>query len=104
MPQMVLRLEGCGLLGKAVDEFGGIDARIARDVIDRLFRVERGALAARRRQRVEDGAAHLEHAAFEHGEKPDRAGADDRDIAGLGLGRGCRHGASRHERVCCRAV
>ena len=104
MAEMELRLERRGLLSETLDQFGRVDSRIARDVEDRLFGIERGALPARRRERVEHGAAHFEHAALEHREEPDRPGADDRDIAILGLGRGCRHGASRHERVCCRAV
>src|SRR5262244_1630466 len=62
---------------------------MARDVVDRLFRIERGALPAGRFQRVDDVAAHLQHAALEDREQPDRAGADDRDIGYL-WGRGHR--------------
>ncbi len=84
MPEVKPRRERRGLLGEPLDQFGGVDSRIARDVVDRLFRIERGALPARRRQRIEHMAAHVEHAAFEHREQADRAGADDRDIAGVG--------------------
>src|SRR5690242_4129840 len=83
--------EGGRLFEQALDELGGADSRVARDVVDRLFWIERGALPARRRQRVEHLAADLEHAAFEDGEKPDRPRADDRDIAVFGC---VSHGAS----------
>ena len=81
MPEMKHRRERRGLLPKAVDQLGGIDSRIAGNVVDRFLGVEGGALPARLRQCVEYGAPHLQHAAFEHGEQPDRPGADDRDIA-----------------------
>ena len=42
-------------------------------------------MPARRRQRVEDVSAHIEHAALEDREKPDRPGADDRDVAAFGI-------------------
>src|SRR6266851_5201818 len=59
------------------------ESRIPRNVVDRLFRIERGALPTGRRQRVEDMAAQIEHAAFENRKQPHRPGADDRDIAAL---------------------
>src|SRR5689334_7292638 len=83
MSEMKPRREGSGLLGEPLDQFRGVDSRISGDVVDRLFRIEGGALAAGRRQRVEYVAAHVEHAAFEHLEQPDRTGTDDRDITAV---------------------
>ena len=79
--EVVDRIEGRHLLGQTVDQLQGADARVAGDVVDRLFRIERGALAAERVERVDDLAVHLQHAALEHREQAHRAGADDRDIA-----------------------
>ncbi len=78
------------LLGEPVDEVGRVDLGIARNVVDRLLRIERGALPARPVEHVEDGRAHAEHAALEHREKPHRPGADDRHVGAfrtLGHGR-----------------
>ncbi len=50
------------------DEFGGVDRRITRNVVDRFFRIKRRALPAGAFQRVDHMAAHLQHAAFEDGE------------------------------------
>src|SRR5882757_3389451 len=68
------------LLDETVDQIHGVDSRVPWDVVDRLFRVERGALPASRIQRIDDMALHLQHAALKHGEQPDRAGTDNRDI------------------------
>ncbi len=83
--EMECRRKRRGLLDQPIDQLGGIDSRIAGNVVDRLFRIERGALSAGRWQRVEHMAAHVEHAAFEDREKPDRSGADDRDVTALGI-------------------
>ena len=105
MPEVKNRRERRGLFAEALDQLDGVDSRVARNVVDRLLGIERGALAARLRQRVEHGAAHVQHAAFEHREQPDRPGADDRDIIIVGLGQGRWHGASLClEQACCRAV
>src|SRR5713226_2625803 len=80
---MEYRREWGGLLDQPLDQLGGTDSRISRNVVDRLFRIERGALPARRRQRIEDVAAELEHAAFENRKQPHRPGADDRDITAV---------------------
>ena len=68
-----------------VDQLVGEDRRIAGNVVDGLFRIERGALAARRIQRVDDMAVHVQHAALENGEQADRSGADDGDVGAKGL-------------------
>src|SRR5260221_547184 len=80
LAEMVERGERRRLLDQPVDQLGGADAWIAGNVVDRLFRVESRALPAMHVERVEHVAAHLEHAAFEDGEQPDRPGANDRDL------------------------
>ncbi len=81
---MVDRLERRRLLGQPVDQLGGLDLGVGRDVEDRLFRVERGALPADRVERVDHVGLHAQHAALEHGEQADRAGSDDRDVGIVG--------------------
>jgi hypothetical protein len=77
-------LERRNLLLQLADQIRRLDSRIAGDVIDRLFRIERRALPAGAVERVDDMAAHLQHAAFEHREQADRAGAYDRNIGAVG--------------------
>ena len=105
--EMVGRGERRGLLNQPLDQHPGVDPRVAGDIVDRLFRVKRGALTARRVERVEHMAAHLQHAALEDREEPDRPGADDRDIgivrngfhrARLSQVRACRRLAGRATR------
>jgi tRNA threonylcarbamoyladenosine biosynthesis protein TsaE len=76
-------MEGRRLVGELLDEIGGADDRVAGNVVDRFLGIERHALAAQHVERVHHMAAHPQHAAFEDGEKPDRAGADDRHIAAM---------------------
>ena len=83
MAKMVDGRERRRLLDEPIDEQAGVDPRMTGDVVDRFFRIERGALPARHVERVEHMAAHLQHAALEHREEPDRAGADDRDVGML---------------------
>ena len=52
----------------------------AGNVVDRLFRIKLGALAARPVQDVDQMAFEIEQTQFEHGEQADGAGADDGDI------------------------
>ncbi len=49
LAEMIVGRERRGLLAEPLDQLGGIDPRIAGNVVDRLFRIERGALPARRR-------------------------------------------------------
>lgn len=90
LAEMVGRREGRRLLLQSGDQFGRLDLGVARNVVNRLFRIERGALAAGEVQRVDDVGLQLQHAAFENGEQADGAGADDGDIGGVDLGHG-RH-------------
>ena len=54
--------------------------RQARNVVDRLFRIELGALATRAVEDVDDMAFQVEKPQFEHREQPHRASADHDDI------------------------
>ncbi len=66
-----------------------LDRRMRRDVVDRLLRIQRRALAADLGQGVDQHAGQLQHAQLEHREQADRAGADDRDV-GLDVASPCR--------------
>jgi hypothetical protein len=78
--EQVKRREGRRLPFQPLDQHPRVDRRVRRDVVDRLFRVQRRALAADRVERVDHRAAHPQHPALEDREKPDRPGADDRNI------------------------
>ena len=80
LPEMIVRLEGPGLRSKPIDEIGGKDFRIARNVVNGFLRIEGGALASRNVENVDDVASHTQHAAFEHGEQADGPGSNDRNV------------------------
>ncbi len=61
-------------------QLAGGDRRVRRDVIDRLFGIQRGALPAGLAERVDQHRAQLQHPQFEHREQTDRAGSDDGDV------------------------
>ena len=52
----------------------------AGNVVDRLFRIELGALAADLVEDVDQMHLHVEQAELEHGEQPARARADDQHV------------------------
>ncbi len=74
------RRERPDLLLQRGDQRARLDRRMRRDVVDRLFRIERRALAADFAERVDQHAGQFQHAEFENGEQSDRAGADDRHV------------------------
>ena len=78
LAEMEGRMERLDLLHQIVDQLLPGDDREAGNVVDRLLRIEFGALAAGARQNVDEMAPDVEQAEFEHGEQADRAGADDR--------------------------
>ena len=82
LAEMEGRMEGMDLLHQLLDQPLAGDDRIAGNVVDRLLRIELGALAARLVENVDERAADVEQAKLEDGEQPDRAGADD-DHVGL---------------------
>src|SRR5690606_16908752 len=54
----------------------------ARNVVDRLFRIELGALATGAIENVDEVAFDIEQPEFEGSKKPARACANDNDIGG----------------------
>ena len=69
---------------------------IAGNVVDRLLRIELGALAARLVEDVDDRRLDVEEAEFEDREKADRPGADDDDV---GLDHSAAHGDVIHRDI-----
>src|SRR5690606_30622809 len=75
-----LRLKGLDLLHQPVHQFLAGDHRPCGNVVDRLFRVEFGALAARPVEDVDEVAFEIEQAELEHGEQAHRACPDDHHV------------------------
>ena len=80
LAQVIDRLEGRGLRLEPIDQLGGLDAGKARNVVDRLLGIERGALAAGIVEHVDDMAVQPHHAAFEDGEQAHGPRAYDDDV------------------------
>ena len=80
LAEMVGRVEGFDLLDEIVDQALAGDDGKARNVVDRLFRIKLGALAAGARQDVHEMGADIEQAQLEHGEQAGRTGADDDNV------------------------
>ena len=78
--EMELRIERLDLLQQPVDQLLAGDDGQARNVIDRLFRIKLGALAARPVQDVDQMAFEIQQPQLEHGEQADGARADNGDI------------------------
>ncbi len=74
------RLERLALRHQPVDDLLPCDAGKTGNVVDRLLGIKLGALAAGLGQDVDEVAADVEQAELEHGEEPDRTGADDHDV------------------------
>ncbi len=79
-PQQAWRMKRRDLAFELCHEFARIDRGMRRNVVDRLLRIQRRALAAHLGQRVDQHAGQLQHAQLEHREQADRAGADDRNV------------------------
>ncbi|GAB3441205.1 hypothetical protein GCM10027396_08170 [Insolitispirillum peregrinum] len=67
------------------DQVTGENAGVGRNVIDRLFRVQGGALAPERIQHVHHMTFDPHHPALENGEQADGAAPDN---AGVGVMKG----------------
>ena len=89
-------MERFGLLQQPVDQFLRPADRHRRDVVNRLVRIQLGALAADLGERIDDVRADAEQPEFEDLEQTHGAGADDDRFgrSGRGGGRfdGCGHG------------
>ena len=77
LAEMEGRAERLDLLRQRVDQPLAGDDRIAGNVVDRLLRIELGALPADLGQDVDEMGLDVEQAELEDGEQADRAGADD---------------------------
>ena len=77
LAEMEGRIERLDLLHQRVDQALAGDVGNAGNVVDRLFRIELGALAADLVENVDEMALHVEQAELEHGEQAARPGADD---------------------------
>ncbi len=77
---MECRIERLDLLQQVVDELLAAADRYPRDVVDRLVRIQLGALAANDPHRVDDVRLDAEEPELEHLEQPDRAGAHDQGV------------------------
>ncbi|MNL13696.1 hypothetical protein D3C87_1346110 [compost metagenome] len=98
--------ERCALLHEPVYEVLRQAAWHGRNVVDRLLRVQLGALAAGPVEHVDQLAFEPQHAGLERGEQANRPGADDQHIGlrgFLGGERGGRGGRGRHDRGRCAA-
>ena len=72
--------EGFALFQKPVGQFLPGHHRQARNVIDRLFRIKLGALAARPVQNVDQMGFQVQKPKLEHGKQADGPGTDDGDV------------------------
>jgi hypothetical protein len=98
--EVVDRGEGLCLLDQPVDQLLAGAAGHGRDVEDRLFRVELGALATDLVEIVDQVAFKAQEPSLEYGEKPDRTSADDHHVRldDAMVGRGRDDGSFGH---CC---
>jgi len=82
-PDLAAELER--LFGHPLDQVLGQDSGKTGDVEDELLGVERGELAAQRRERIDDPAGGAPHTGVERAEQPGGATADDGDVSeGIG--------------------
>ena len=86
--------ERLDLLQQPVGELLPGDDRQPGNVVDRLFGIELGALAARLVEDVDDVRLDVDEPQLEHGKQADGAGADDHGI-GLDRAAGLRRPAPR---------
>ena len=80
------------LVHERVGETLARDDRQAGNIVDRLFRIEFGALAAGAIKHVHDMRLQVQEAEFEDGEEPYWPGADDDDVGLVMLARLGRDG------------
>ena len=93
LAEMEVRVKRLDLLQQPVRQLLAGDDRDAGNVVDRLFGIELGALAAGAVEDVDQMAFQIQQSELEHGEQADGTGADNDDI-GLDGGRfRVRHGA-----------
>ena len=80
--EMKLGAERLDLLHQPIGQLLAGHHGQTRNVVDRLLRIELGALSARAVENIDQMAFDVDEAELEHGEQPDRACADDDDVCG----------------------
>src|SRR5262249_13478421 len=91
---MELRAERLDLRHQLIDQALRSAVGNARNVVDRLLRIELGALATDLVENIDNMRLHIEQAQFEHGKEPAGPGPDDEHV---GLNRfGHTSSASSH--------
>ena len=103
LAQMKLGVEGLDLLHQPIDQLLGAAHGQRRNVVDRLIRIELGALAARMRERVDDVRADTQQAELEDLEQAAGSCADDDDVGADRLRATGRMGCSSDSSVQWRA-
>src|SRR6185295_19183005 len=78
--EMEGRTERLDLLHQRVSEALARDVGNAGNVVDRILRIELGALAANLVENVDEVRLHVEQAELEYREQADRAGADNESV------------------------
>ena len=77
---MELRTERLDLLHELIDQALRGNLRDRRDVVDRLLRIELGALAADLVENIDQVGLHIQEAQFEDGEKSARTRTNNQHI------------------------
>ena len=95
LPKVKSRVERLGLIQEAIDQFLSPADRQRGNIVDRLVRIQFGALTASLRQRIDDVRADSEKSEFENLKQSHGTSADDDclDRRGCDL---CRRGFFRH--------
>ena len=88
LAEMEGRLERLDLLHQGLGEAMAGDHGKRGNVVDRLFRIELGALAAGLVEDVDEMGLDVEQAEFEHREQSARSGADDEHVSLDRIGHG----------------
>jgi len=81
---MKVGTERLDLFHQAIGQFLAGDVRQSRNVVDRLFRIELGALPTWPVEDINEVSLEVEQAKLENREEPDRPGADNGDVGFLG--------------------
>lgn len=86
LAEMKGRFEGCDLLHEGVHQFLRVQNRYGRNIVDRLVRVELGALSARFPQGIDDMRIDAQQSQLKDLEQPAGTGANNQCIGLYGHG------------------
>ena len=84
LAEMERGVERLHLVEQPVDQLLSPAHRQRRDVVNRLIRIELGALAAHLGERIDDGGAYAEQSELENLEQAHGPGSDDQRLHGVG--------------------